>query len=226
VAVPVGRSVRPNPPGSCESAMSQSPSRSWGGRRSAARSAKTGRLGRGAAEALTRRGAPGRDRTCDQVLRRHLLYPLSYGRSGLGWTPVEPRGHDRQGRRGPCSQMPGKFWDLKDRVLRVVNRRGTRSVLAAPPAWAVRTSRSAQEGSSCGGVTGSVATVSCSSRPRTVQNGQLTSLRMRLGRPAECWHSLPVQGRCDRTADSLSGTCIPRPLTRGWTMSISQAIQS
>src|SRR3954452_631521 len=26
-------------------------------------------------------GAPGRDRTCDQVLRRHLLYPLSYGRS-------------------------------------------------------------------------------------------------------------------------------------------------
>src|SRR6476659_7485487 len=28
-----------------------------------------------------RRGAPGRDRTCDQVLRRHLLYPLSYGRS-------------------------------------------------------------------------------------------------------------------------------------------------
>lgn len=25
--------------------------------------------------------APGRDRTCDQVLRRHLLYPLSYGRS-------------------------------------------------------------------------------------------------------------------------------------------------
>ena len=25
-------------------------------------------------------GAPGRNRTCDQVLRRHLLYPLSYGR--------------------------------------------------------------------------------------------------------------------------------------------------
>jgi hypothetical protein len=24
--------------------------------------------------------APGRNRTCDQVLRRHLLYPLSYGR--------------------------------------------------------------------------------------------------------------------------------------------------
>ncbi len=24
--------------------------------------------------------APGRIRTCDQVLRRHLLYPLSYGR--------------------------------------------------------------------------------------------------------------------------------------------------
>jgi hypothetical protein len=24
-------------------------------------------------------GAPGRNRTCDQVLRRHLLYPLSYG---------------------------------------------------------------------------------------------------------------------------------------------------
>src|SRR4051795_5299947 len=29
----------------------------------------------------TSHGAPGRDRTCDQVLRRHLLYPLSYGRS-------------------------------------------------------------------------------------------------------------------------------------------------
>src|SRR5699024_6757856 len=26
------------------------------------------------------RSAPGRIRTCDQVLRRHLLYPLSYGR--------------------------------------------------------------------------------------------------------------------------------------------------
>jgi hypothetical protein len=29
-------------------------------------------------------GAPGRNRTCDQVLRRHLLYPLSYGR-GEPW---------------------------------------------------------------------------------------------------------------------------------------------
>jgi hypothetical protein len=28
-------------------------------------------------------GAPGRDRTCDQVLRRHSLYPLSYGRMGV-----------------------------------------------------------------------------------------------------------------------------------------------
>ena len=31
-------------------------------------------------------GAPGRTRTCGQVLRRHLLYPLSYGgRSWSGW---------------------------------------------------------------------------------------------------------------------------------------------
>ncbi|CAJ60489.1 hypothetical protein FRAAL1838 [Frankia alni ACN14a] len=29
-------------------------------------------------------GAPGRDRTCDLVLRRHSLYPLSYGRVGTG----------------------------------------------------------------------------------------------------------------------------------------------
>ena len=26
--------------------------------------------------------APGRNRTCDLVLRRHALYPLSYGREG------------------------------------------------------------------------------------------------------------------------------------------------
>src|SRR5438067_84437 len=30
------------------------------------------------------RGAPGRDRTYGQPLRRRLLYPLSYGRRGLG----------------------------------------------------------------------------------------------------------------------------------------------
>ena len=30
-------------------------------------------------------GAPGRTRTCDQVLRRHLLYPLSYGRWDEPW---------------------------------------------------------------------------------------------------------------------------------------------
>ena len=37
--------------------------------------------------------APGRDRTCDQVLRRHLLYPLSYGRSGSDHrTPGVPAG--------------------------------------------------------------------------------------------------------------------------------------
>ena len=35
-------------------------------------------------------GAPGRDRTCDQVLRRHLLYPLSYGRS----SPIIAPGRD------------------------------------------------------------------------------------------------------------------------------------
>ena len=38
------------------------------------RSAAVGALG------TAPRRAPGRDRTCDQVLRRHLLYPLSYGR--------------------------------------------------------------------------------------------------------------------------------------------------
>src|SRR5215212_8045305 len=30
-------------------------------------------------------GAPGRTRTCDQVLRRHLLCPLSYGRADEPW---------------------------------------------------------------------------------------------------------------------------------------------
>ena len=46
-------------------------------------------------------GAPGRDRTCDQVLRRHLLYPLSYGRSThdhrirAGVQAVRPRLADR-----------------------------------------------------------------------------------------------------------------------------------
>jgi hypothetical protein len=29
---------------------------------------------------LVRRGAPGRDRTCDHRIRSPLLYPLSYGR--------------------------------------------------------------------------------------------------------------------------------------------------
>ena len=32
-------------------------------------------------ESLAGPSAPGRTRTCDQVLRRHLLCPLSYGRS-------------------------------------------------------------------------------------------------------------------------------------------------
>lgn len=35
-------------------------------------------------------GAPGRTRTCGQVLRRHLLYPLSYG--GRVWTWITDRG--------------------------------------------------------------------------------------------------------------------------------------
>src|SRR3954468_7680006 len=45
--------------------------------------ARTHVLGSGVLDVLdsARAGAPGRDRTCDQVLRRHLLYPLSYGRS-------------------------------------------------------------------------------------------------------------------------------------------------
>jgi hypothetical protein len=30
-------------------------------------------------------GAPGRTRTCGQVLRRHLLYPLSYGGGTEAW---------------------------------------------------------------------------------------------------------------------------------------------
>jgi hypothetical protein len=32
---------------------------------------------------LVRRGAPGRDRTCDHRIRSPLLYPLSYGRSAV-----------------------------------------------------------------------------------------------------------------------------------------------
>ena len=33
-------------------------------------------------------GAPGRNRTCDPVIRSHLLYPLSYGRAGgAAWEP-------------------------------------------------------------------------------------------------------------------------------------------
>ena len=33
-------------------------------------------------------GAPGRTRTCGQVLRRHLLCPLSYGRSRSTLSPA------------------------------------------------------------------------------------------------------------------------------------------
>lgn len=36
------------------------------------------------------RSAPGRTRTCGQVLRRHLLYPLSYGGrkvAVVAWSP-------------------------------------------------------------------------------------------------------------------------------------------
>jgi hypothetical protein len=33
---------------------------------------------------LVRRGAPGRDRTCDHRIRSPLLYPLSYGRPDTG----------------------------------------------------------------------------------------------------------------------------------------------
>lgn len=46
------------------------------------------------AGAAGRDGAPGRTRTCGQVLRRHLLYPLSYGggwavaRDLLGFLPI------------------------------------------------------------------------------------------------------------------------------------------
>jgi hypothetical protein len=43
-------------------------------------------------------GAPGRIRTCDQVLRRHLLYPLSYGRmtcvQGRAWDSVAVKHND------------------------------------------------------------------------------------------------------------------------------------
>ena len=34
-------------------------------------------------------GAPGRTRTCDPLLRRQMLYPLSYGRSPKLTAPTE-----------------------------------------------------------------------------------------------------------------------------------------
>lgn len=47
---------------------------------------------------MTQMSAPGRTRTCGQVLRRHLLYPLSYGgrvvagglEPGVGWSVALP----------------------------------------------------------------------------------------------------------------------------------------
>ena len=36
-------------------------------------------------------GAPGRYRTCNPCLRRAVLYPLSYGRSGVQILPAPPR---------------------------------------------------------------------------------------------------------------------------------------
>ncbi len=36
-------------------------------------------------------GAPSRNRTCDQLLRRQLLYPLSYGRNWSGRRDSNPR---------------------------------------------------------------------------------------------------------------------------------------
>lgn len=38
------------------------------------------------------RSAPGRTRTCGQVLRRHLLYPLSYGGRVVAVWPGAPCG--------------------------------------------------------------------------------------------------------------------------------------
>jgi hypothetical protein len=60
--------------------------------------------------------APGRTRTCGQVLRRHLLFPLSYGGGTGAWVvpwpdPVE--GQDKRGRalylvhrQGRCKAIP------------------------------------------------------------------------------------------------------------------------
>lgn len=44
----------------------------------------------GGGPCTARRSAPGRTRTCGQVLRRHLLYPLSYGGrvvASVTWSP-------------------------------------------------------------------------------------------------------------------------------------------
>src|SRR3954453_8667061 len=60
-------------------------------------------------------GAPGRTRTCGQVLRRHLLYPLSYGR----WRP------DHRTPVGAAGPLPGHSEPACDLPL-------TRSGEAAP----------------------------------------------------------------------------------------------
>src|SRR4051794_688772 len=89
------------------------------GRRAAGRLSPPGSRHVSAAQALRRRlgkpramrstsadGAPGRDRTCDLVLRRHSLYPLSYGRTtshqGSEWGACASLGQADAG----CTEAP------------------------------------------------------------------------------------------------------------------------
>jgi hypothetical protein len=79
-------------------------------------------------------GAPGRDRTCDQVLRRHLLYPLSYGRSGSDHrTPAVQVGSARRGRR----RHVGSGAAGQDGPGRPVHRAPDRPQIDAHASWPV-----------------------------------------------------------------------------------------
>ena len=52
-------------------------------------------------------GAPGRDRTCNPCLRRAVLYPLSYGRSGVAFYQRAP---SSQRCRPAAGRRPYNFW--------------------------------------------------------------------------------------------------------------------
>lgn len=52
------------------------------------------------------KGAPGRIRTCDQEIRRLLLYPLSYG-GGHSQNTAAIRAFPRHGSGRPAWRVPG-----------------------------------------------------------------------------------------------------------------------